>query len=152
MNYILGKMVKLSVSKAAKLLGISRLEIQNQINTGKLNTHEGYVTSDSIKLAYPGSSFETEQDSQIKKMQKIKNKADYRNGVNNSIHTENESALISVVASLKTKLYREERKSKHFEMVFKQLNERLEILNECCHKQDKEELSQIKKWIEEQAH
>jgi hypothetical protein len=29
-------MVKLSVSKAARMLGISRFDIQNQINNGKL--------------------------------------------------------------------------------------------------------------------
>ncbi|HAY41451.1 MAG TPA: hypothetical protein DCX64_04165 [Gammaproteobacteria bacterium] len=145
-------MVKLSVSKAAKILGISRFEIQDQINCGKLHTHEGYVTPDSIRLAYPEISFQIEQDAQIKKMQKIKDKSDYRNGVNKTVHTENESALISVVASLKTKLYREEIKNKHFEMVFKQLNERLEKLNDCCHSQDKEKLSQIQRWIAEQAH
>ena len=44
-------MVKLSVSQAARQLGISRGDIQNQINLGKLQTHEGYVTTESILLA-----------------------------------------------------------------------------------------------------
>jgi hypothetical protein len=145
-------MVKLSVSKAAKLLGITRFEIQHQINNGKLHSHEGYVTSDSIRLAYPKSSLHTEQEKQIIKMQKIKNNSNYRNGINNTIHSDNENALISVVATLKTKLYKEEIKNKHYEMVFKQLNERLELLNKCCHSKDKEQLYRIQRWMEEQSH
>ncbi|MFP6775495.1 MAG: hypothetical protein VCA13_01850 [PS1 clade bacterium] len=145
-------MVKLSVSKAAKLLGISRFEIQHQINCGKLHTHEGYVTTDSIRLAYPKSSLKTEQDERIKKLNRIKEEANYRNGVNNSIHSENESALISVVASLKTKLYREEHKNKHYEMVLQELTVRLEELKKCCHSQDKDQLYQIQAWMEEQSH
>jgi len=64
-------MVKLSVSKAAKILGISRFDIQDQINSGKLQTHEGYVTVDSLRLAYPSLSFDSEQDKRLKKMQQI---------------------------------------------------------------------------------
>jgi hypothetical protein len=145
-------MVKLSVSRVAKLLGISRFEIQHQINSGKLHTHEGYVTTDSIRLAYPNSSLNSEQDDRINKIQKIKDDSNYRNGVNNSIHTENESALISVIASLKTKLYTQESKNKHYDMVFKQLYEHIELLNKCCHSQDKERLHEIQRWMEQQAH
>jgi hypothetical protein len=52
-------MVKLSVSKAARMLGISRFDIQDQINSGKLQTHEGYVTIDSLRLAYPNAGVDS---------------------------------------------------------------------------------------------
>ena len=64
-------MVKLSVSKAARMLGISRFDIQGQINSGKLQTHEGYVTTDSLRLAYPNTNLHSEQDKRIQKMQQI---------------------------------------------------------------------------------
>ena len=65
-------MIKLSVSQAARRLGISRREIQQQINNGTLHTHEGYVTTDSIRLAYPKSNLYSEQDKKLNDMNRSK--------------------------------------------------------------------------------
>jgi hypothetical protein len=143
-----GRMVKLSVSKAARILGISRFDIQGQINSGKLQTHEGYVTSDSLRLAYPNISFHSEQDEHIKKMQKIKNDAMFKSNVTGVIQSENEIALATIIATLKTKLYKEEIKNKHYEHVFESLSERLAILEEHCHSKDKEYLHKIQDWVD----
>jgi len=78
-------MVKLSVSQAARQLGISRGDIQNQINLGKLQTHEGYVTTDSIRLAYPSHGLSSEQDRHIQKMQQIKDDAMFKAGADGAI-------------------------------------------------------------------
>ncbi len=71
-------MIKLSVSQAARRLGISRREIQQQINNGTLHTHEGYVTTDSIRLAYPKSNLYSEQDKKIKRYEQIQKDAVYK--------------------------------------------------------------------------
>lgn len=68
-------MVKLSVSQAARRLGVKRQEIQEQINSGKLQTHEGYVTTDSLRLAYPKNTLQSEQDRRLIKLQQIKDDA-----------------------------------------------------------------------------
>lgn len=140
-------MIKLSVSKAARMLGISRFDIQDQINSGKLHTHEGYVTTDSLRLAYPNISFHSEQDEHIKKMQKIKNDAMFKTNTNNAVNSENEIALTTIIASLKAKLYKEEIKNQHYEHVFESLGERLVILEEHCHSDDKEYLQSIQEWV-----
>lgn len=140
-------MIKLSVSKAARMLGISRFDIQNQINSGKLQTHEGYVTTDSLRLAYPNINFHSEQDQQIKKMQRIKNDAMLKSHTNDAMHSENEKALTTVIAALKSKLYKEEIKNKHYEHVFEELNTKLVILEEHCHSKDKEYLHTLQEWI-----
>ena len=140
-------MIKLSVSKAARMLGISRFDIQDQINSGKLHTHEGYVTTDSLRLAYPNISFHSEQDEHIKKMQKIKNDAMYKSNVAIEIQSENEKALITIIAALKAKLYKEEIKNKHYEHVFESLGERLVILEKHCHSDDKGYLQSIQEWV-----
>ena len=145
-------MVKLSVSKAARMLGISRFDIQDQINSGKLQTHEGYVTTDSLRLAYPSANLHSEQDKRIQKMQQIKNDAIHKTGVSNAAHAENEKAYIRTIASLKTRLYREEIKNQHYEMVFEELSERLAVLEACCHTQDKEALHQLQGWVKKQSH
>ena len=146
------KMVKLSVSKAARMLGISRFDIQDQINSGKLQTHEGYVTTDSLRLAYPNASLHSEQDKRIQKMQQIKNDAIYKSGSVDTAHAENEKAYISAIAALKSKLYKEEIKNQHYEMVFEELGERLAVLEACCHSQDKEALHKLKGWVKAQPH
>ena len=140
-------MVKISVFKAAKMLGISRLDIQDQINSGKLQTHEGYVTTDSLRLAYPSISFHSEQDKHIKKMQKIKNDSMFKSNISHAIQSENEMALTTVVATLKSRLYKEEIKNKHYEHVFEELNSKLLILEQHCHSKDKEYLHKLQKWI-----
>jgi hypothetical protein len=144
-------MIKLSVSQAARRLGVSRANIQDQINAGKLQTHEGYVTTDSIRLAYPSHSLHSEQESRLKKMQQIKADAMYKAGAADIIKQENEQALITIIASLKSKLYKEELKNEHYQLVFSELAGRLQVLENCCHEQDKQPLNELQNWVEQQA-
>jgi len=143
-------MVKLSVSKAARLLGISRFDIQAQINSGKLQTHEGYVTTDSLRLAYPNISFYSERDQHLERMQKIKDNAMYKAGSVDTAHAENEKAYISAISTLKSRLYKEEVKNQHYEHIFEELSERLEILERHCHSEDEEPLHEIQEWMGKQ--
>ncbi len=144
-------MIKLSVSQAARRLGVSRANIQDQINAGKLQTHEGYVTTDSIRLAYPSHSLHSEQESRLKKMQQIKADAMYKAGAADTIKQENEQALITIIASLKSKLYKEELKNEHYQLVFSELAGRLQVLENCCHEQDKQPLNELQNWVDQQA-
>jgi hypothetical protein len=144
-------MIKLSVSQAARRLGVSRANIQDQINAGKLQTHEGYVTTDSIRLAYPSHSLHSEQESRLKKMQQIKADAMYKAGAADIIKQENEQALITIIASLKSKLYKEELKNEHYQLVFSELAGRLQALEDCCHEQDKQPLNELQNWVDQQA-
>jgi len=143
-------MVKLSVSKAARMLGISRFDIQAQINSGKLQTHEGYVTTDSLRLAYPNISLHSEQDKRLEKMQQIKNDAVYKSGSVDTAHAENEKTYISAITALKSRLYKEEIKNQHLEVVFEELSGKLAILEEHCHSEDKEYLHKIQTWVGKQ--
>lgn len=145
-------MIKLSVSQAARRLGVSRTHIQEQINSGKLQTHEGYVTIDSIRLAYPSTSLHSEQDVHMQKLQKIKSDAIYKAGAADTIKQENEQALMTIIASLKSKLYQEKLKNQHFQLTFSELGERLEVLEKCCHEEDKQPLVDLQSWVERQTH
>jgi hypothetical protein len=144
--------VKLSVSKAARMLGISRFDIQNQINNGKLQTHEGYVTTDSLRLAYPSVNMSSEQAQHIQKLQQIMNNAIFKMEADAAIHSANDKVYTGIVTHLKSKLYKEELKNQHYEMVFSKLTERLDILERQCHSQDKEPLHRLQHWINQQVH
>ncbi len=144
-------MIKLSVSQAARQLGVSRGDIQNQINLGKLQTHEGYVTTDSIRLAYPNHGLHSEQDKHIQKMQQIKDDAMFKAGAADKIKLENEQVLMSAIANVKSKLYKEKIKNEHYAMVFEELGQRLSELEKCCHAQDKRPLNQLQNWVKQQV-
>ncbi len=133
----IGKMVKLSVSKAAKMLGISRLDIQRQINNGKLQTHEGYVTTDSLRLAYPNISLNSEQDLRIQKMQQIKNNAVAKTEVDTIRRSENEKRYLAIIEDLRNKLQKEKVKNCFFELGFSELEERIESLEKHDRHQSK---------------
>jgi hypothetical protein len=94
-------MVKLSVSKVARMLGLKRSDIQEQINTGKLQTHEGYVTTDSVRLAYPEFNITCEQDNRIQKVNQIKEYADKKIAESKARCTANEKKLLDVITKLK---------------------------------------------------
>ncbi|NYT52871.1 MAG: hypothetical protein H0A74_04825 [Candidatus Vesicomyosocius endoextente] len=143
--------IKLSVSQAARKLGVSRAHIQTQINLGKLQTHEGYVTTDSIRLAYPKISLHSEQDKYIQKMQQIKSDAMFKAGIDYFTKQENEEKLINIISALKSKLYKEELRNEHYSMVFEELYSRLNIFEKCCHTQDKESLHKLQYWIKIQS-
>lgn len=97
-------MVKLSVSKVARMLGVKRGDIQDQINSGKLHTHEGYVTTDSVRLAYPEFSISCEQDNHIKKVKEIREHAKRKIADNRAHCTENEKKLLDVIDKLKQEI------------------------------------------------
>jgi dGTP triphosphohydrolase len=124
-------MVKLSVSKAAKMLGINRHAIQAQINSGKLQTHEGYVTVDSLRLAYPSLNFDSEQDKRLKKMQQIKENAIFKATSVDATHVKNERILMSMVATLKVELRNEKVQNLKTQVEFAKLTYRYEYL--CRH-------------------
>lgn len=118
-------MIKLSVSKAAKMLGISRVDIQKQINTGKLQTHEGYVTIDSLRLAYPSANLCSEQDKHLEKMQQIKNDAVFKAGSSDTAQTQSEKIFTQMIATLKTQLQQKELENQRYKVALSELSLRL---------------------------
>lgn len=145
-------MIKLSVSKAARIIGVSRLEMQKQINSGKLQTFEGYVTTDSLRLAYPNIGYDSEQDRHIQKMQQIKNDAIFKAGSADVANTKNEKILMDKIKQLNHKMSKEKLKNQHYEMVFAELAERIEALEKCCHAKDKASLHKLQNWVKQQTH
>lgn len=143
-------MVKLSVFKAARMLGISRFDIQNKINNGKLKTHEGYVTTDNLRLAYPNASMSSEQDQHIQKMQQIKKDAIHKIEADTAVHSVNDKVYTGIITNLKLKLYKEKIKNQHHETVFFELTKRLNILEKQCHAQDKKALYSLQGWMKSQ--
>ena len=55
------------------------------------------------------------------------------------------------IETLKTQLNTEKVKNQHYTMVFHELSERLEVLEKCCHAQDKSSLHKLQHWMGKQT-
>ncbi len=60
---------KLSLSQAARLIGVSRKDVQQKIQKGELIVMEGYVQLEDLKKAFPDAQYE--DNTILEKMQKI---------------------------------------------------------------------------------
>ena len=141
-------MVRLSVSQAARMVGVSRLILQQQINDGILATHEGYLTMEDLKQANPEVNAHSEQDKHIHKMTKIKEHALQKIGKDQERETQNIQNLKTIITELRKEIYQEQCKNEHFELVLSEVSQKLVQLEECCEKQDKSKLHQINRWLD----
>lgn len=63
----------LTLSRAARLVGVTRVALQNRIKRGELETFEGMISADDLVRLYPQTRFE--DDSAIERAREIKDKA-----------------------------------------------------------------------------
>ena len=95
-------MAIISVSQAARILNISRREIQDLIVSGKLSTHEGYVTRTSLKEAFPTIILNFEDDEHIRRIKRIKEAQVLDHNSHKIILEENELVLGGIIDRLKS--------------------------------------------------
>ncbi len=63
----------LSLSRAARLVGVNRSELQKRVKQGELNTFDGMVTIDNLLASFPGAQLE--DNSEYSRVLLIKEKA-----------------------------------------------------------------------------
>lgn len=98
-------MIKISISKAAKMLDIPRKNIQKDIFDGILDTHEGLVTLDSINRAYPNKILDLDSQRKIDKAEEIKKNAVSKIYNTKIIEKENEKHLKDKIRDLNKQIY-----------------------------------------------
>ncbi len=136
-------MVRLSVFKAAKLVGVSRAELQDKINNNQLRTHEGYLTMADLRKTYPDTNFESEQDKLISRANIIKRHAIYKSAGKKKISRHNQDLINKVLNDLK-------QQNQLLCQMIDELSHRLCVLEQKCHHQDKRSLHQLQHWLEKQ--
>ena len=136
-------MVRLSVSQAARLIGVSRVNLQAKINHNQLKTHEGYLTMDDLRDAYPSFNPQVEQDKLIARAQSIKESALYKISTQEKIGRKNQVLIDLSVKNLNSE-------NKRLCQVIDELAHRLAILEHCCHQEDKALLHQLQDWLRTQ--
>lgn len=97
-------MIKISTSQAARLLHISREEIQKSIKEGRVQTHEGLVTLDSLKRAYPEADLDQDSSKIFKRAQSIKENATKNKSKSKAAISENEVFLKNIISDLNKRI------------------------------------------------
>ena len=147
-------MIRFGISWVARLLGVSGFTVQQPTPRGSLqdlNISERVIPFNPSNLAtkYFLSENPTEATQHLKRFQDTQTKLN-----SDSLLSEasNDQDLVSVIATLKSKLYQESIKSKHYTNAFNELNERLVELEKIVQPEKKTDFQKLQGWVHSKRH
>ena len=138
-------MVRFGISWVARLLGISGFTIQQRTRSGSLQAlNVPKITPfNPSNLAYKGQNeVVAKSDYHLNRLQS--------QSVSNQDREEisgNDQDFLSVIATLKSKLYQERSKSRHYDALFNELNERLVELEKSTDPDRQKDLQKLQGWV-----
>ena len=139
------QMVRFGISWVARLLGISGFTIQQRTSSGSLQAlNVPKITPfNPSNLAYKGQNeVVAKSDYHLNRLQS--------QSVSNQDREEisgNDQDFLSVIATLKSKLYQERSKSRHYDALFNELNERLIELEKSTDPDRQKDLQKLQGWV-----
>ncbi len=147
-------MIRFGISWVARLLGVSGFTVQQPTTRGSLqdlNISERITPFNPSSLAINNihSLDESEATVHLKRFQDTQTKLDQRGQVSDA---SNDQDLVSVIATLKSKLYQESIKSKHYTNAFNELNERLVELENIVQPGKKSDFQKLQGWVHSKKH
>ncbi len=147
-------MIRFGISWVARLLGVSGFTVQQPTTRGSLqdlNISERITPFNPSSLAINNihSLDESEATVHLKRFQDTQTKLDQRGQVSDA---SNDQDLVSVIATLKSKLYQESIKSKHYTNAFNELNERLVELEKIVQPGKKTDFQKLQGWVHSKRH
>jgi len=148
------QVIRFGISWVARLLGVSGFTVQQPTTRGSLqdlNISERVTPFNPSNLAFNDSQItgESQATQQLKRFQDTQAKLNKDVAVNEA---NNDQDLVSVIATLKSKLYQESIKSKHYTNAFNELNERLIELEKIVQPEKKTDFQKLQGWVHSKRH
>ena len=142
-------MIKFGISWVARLLGVSGFTVQQPTTRGSLqdlNISARVVPFNPDNLTKDNFYFNNDfsASEHLKRFQNTQVKVSQKNQVSDA---SNDQDLVSVIATLKSKLYQESLKSKHYSNAFNELNERLVELEIIVKPEKKTDFQKLQGWV-----
>ena len=142
-------MIKFGISWVARLLGVSGFTVQQPTTRGSLqdlNISARVVPFNPDNLANDNFHFynDSKATEHLKRFQDTQVKVSKDSQVSDA---GNDQDLVSVIATLKSKLYQESLKSKHYSNAFNELNERLVELEIIVKPEKKIDFQKLQGWV-----
>ena len=148
------QVIRFGISWVARLLGVSGFTVQQPTTRGSLqdlNISERVIPFNPSNLAINETVTNNDSDSiqPLKLFQETQTKL---NTDASSNEASNDQDLVSVIATLKSKLYQESIKSKHYTNAFNELNERLIELEKIVQPEKKTDFQKLQGWVHSKRH
>ncbi len=142
-------MIKFGISWVARLLGVSGFTVQQPTTRGSLqdlNISARVAPFNPDNLAKDNFYFNNDSRAteHLRRFQNTQIKLSQDNQVSDA---SNDQDLVSVIATLKSKLYQESLKSKHYSNAFNELNERLIELEKIVQPEKKTDFQKLQGWV-----
>ena len=142
-------MIKFGISWVARLLGVSGFTVQQPTTRGSLqdlNISARVAPFNPDNLAKDNFHFNnvSRATEHLRRFQNTQVKLSQDNQVSDA---SNDQDLVSVIATLKSKLYQESLKSKHYSNTFNELNERLIELEKIVQPEKKTDFQKLQGWV-----
>ena len=132
----------LNVATAAKLVGIGRRQIQQEIKAGNLDTFEGEVSVDSLKRFYPQVQLENERE--LDRVERIQNNAIFKVQADS---LPSERVMADHINKLQVRLQEAEQQVQEYEALLLESRDRLQAMQKDCDRQQKQTLTAFIGWM-----
>jgi len=132
----------LNIATAAKLVGISRRQIQKEIKAGNLDVFEGEVTVSSLQKFYPEIQLNNERE--LARVERIQNNAIYKIQADS---LPSERLMANHINKLQVQLQESELKVREYESLLMASKNRLEEMQKHCDRQQKQTLAAFISWM-----
>ena len=147
-------MIRFGISWVARLLGVSGFTVQQPTTRGSLqdlNISERIIPFNPSNLALDESHLKSDSEAtkHLETVSRYSGEVEKRFGL---IDASNDQDLVSVIATLKSKLYQESIKSKHYTNAFNELNERLIELEKIVQPEKKTDFQKLQGWVHSKRH
>ena len=147
-------MIRFGISWVTRLLGVSGFTVQQPTSRGSLqdlNISSRVIPFNPDNLATQNSPTDSHPSASehLKRFQDTQVKISEGDAISNA---SNDHDLVSVIATLKSKLYQESIKSKHYSNAFNELNERLIELEKIVQPEKKTDFQKLQGWVHSKRH
>ena len=147
-------MIRFGISWVARLLGVGGFTVQQPTTRGSLqdlNISERVTPFNPSNLAVNETStyIDSKATLTLKRFRDTQAQLNSDSLIN---ELSNDQDLVSVIASLKSKLYQESSKSKHYANAFNELNERLIELEKIVQPEKKTDFQKLQGWVHSKRH
>jgi len=137
----------LTLTRAARLLGVTRAELQKKIQRGEMISHDGMVNLESLLLCYPDAQLEDNAESQ--RVAQIKERAFGKRVFERALPEP--EVLAARVTELSKTLARSQAQVKQFNEFLARLGDRLAEAESRYHAGSRMALSDLRTWIREEV-
>ena len=132
----------LNISKAAKLVGIGRRQIQQEIKAGHLDVFEGDISVSSLLGFYPQVKLDNERE--LDRVERIQKNAVFKVQMDS---IPSERIMADQLNKLQTKYLESQQKVQEYEGLLMESKQRLELMQQNCDRKQKQTLAAFIGWM-----